>query len=331
MVGKSTIDVAPPLAPAVGVGRRDSRARLFLWARIAITIAAFVGLVYMVRMDALISAVRRIPLTALVLCVIASLVSQLCGAARFRWLLAAYGARRRLGGFEAARLQLVSFFYNTYLPGAVAGDLVRAVAVRSYFPNGGLTGSLAVSFVERVMGLAAVLVLAAVVSLVRPIAGIRGLLVISVLGVLASAAAVFGLALGPRLQRFLPGRIGKIAGELPAIRDIGAFGMALLVSLLAHVFVACGFHAVVAGLSSNATLADSLVIVPLASTAAYIPATVAGAGTRDAAFVLLYKAVGVSQADALAVSLSVFFCTLLVAALGGVANTMKPPADQGTA
>src|SRR3569623_898252 len=43
------------------------------------------------------------------------------GAERWRTLLTAYGATSRPPFHEAVRLYFVSFFYNNYLPGAVAG------------------------------------------------------------------------------------------------------------------------------------------------------------------------------------------------------------------
>jgi uncharacterized membrane protein YbhN (UPF0104 family) len=293
--------------------------------KLLVTLLVFGVLFYFVSIEELVRAVSRISGAALSLCLAASLVAQVCGGARFRWLLLAYGAEP-LPWVEAVRLQLVSLFYNTYVPGGVAGDLVRAVAVRRSFAAKGLTGALAVSFVERLIGFATVLLLAASVLIVRPIKGIGGVLAFSVLGILGTTGGIMAIAAGRRLSKYLPGRLGDLAARLPAIDDFGMLALSLLVSVFMHACVAAGFHAVMRSLTPSASLAESLVIVPLASTASYIPATIAGAGTRDAAFVFLYHQVGVSEADALAVSLSVLFCTFVVAALGGLANMFRSPA-----
>jgi uncharacterized membrane protein YbhN (UPF0104 family) len=314
----------PQLPSEPAVSKPSRRKRLWMVARAAITIALVALLIRMVSLDELVAAVRRIPLQALLLCLLACCVSQVLGGIRFRWLLSAYGASSRLPWTEAVRLQLVSLFFNTYLPGGVAGDLVRSVALRGYFDGDGLTRSFAVSFVERVMGGASVLILTAAVSVVHPLPGIHGLLLFSVLGLVVATLATLALALGRRLAPRLPARLSTIAAGLPSLENPLAFVQGLVISVLTHVCVALGFHAVISSLSERASLVESLVIVPLASTAAYIPATIAGAGTRDAAFVMLYARVGVSQADALAMSLSVLFCTFLVAALGGIAHAIGP-------
>lgn len=300
------------------------RNRLWTWVRLALTIATFWGLVHFVSLDALLEAAGRISPRALVVCSIAVFAGQLLGVVRFQLLLAAYGATHVLRFAESLRLFLVATFYNTFLPGAVAGDLVRAVAVRSCFADGGLTSSLAVGVIERITGFAGMLMLTAGFAAAHPIPGIRGLLAFSLLGLLGAALAIVGIVVGRRLAPHLPGRLGKLAAGLPSIQGKGAFLLGLLCAIATHAATALGFHVLIRSLTPAASLAESMVIVPLACSAAYIPATVAGAGTRDAAFVLLYRGVGVSAADSLAMSLAAMLITLLLAGLGGIASFVGP-------
>jgi uncharacterized membrane protein YbhN (UPF0104 family) len=303
---------------------RPRRARVWLYVRIAITLAAFALLVRYVSLDELMIAVRRIPLGALTLCILIVLIGQIGSVVRFQLLLDAYGADEKLHFLESLRLYLVATFYNTYLPGAVAGDVMRAISVRECFRNGGLTSAFAVSFAERVTGFASMLALTAGVSLVRPIPGIEGLFVFSMLGLLGAAAALGAIVVGRRAERYLPPRLASLAANLPAIRSLGSLFAAAVAALATHAATAIAFHVIIASLTAKASLAESLVIIPLAWSATYIPATIAGAGTRDAAFVLLYGRVGVEAADALAMSLAGLVCTFVVAGLGGIATFFPP-------
>lgn len=292
--------------------------------RVLITLAAFGALFHVVSVDELLEATRRIPLFALALCVLSVFVSQLLGVARSQLLLDAYGADRKLHWLEATRLFFVAGFYNTYLPGAIAGDVMRAVALRACFSTAGLTSALTVGFVERVLGVAGMLLLTAAVGLVRPIAGIPALLPFSFVGLVIAVCAVGGIVVGRRIARFLPRRLAVYAESLPSLVEPRAFVWATATAVLAQASIALGFHAIIRSLSAHASVVESLVIVPLACAAAYVPATVAGAGTRDAAFVFLYRGVGVPPADALAMSLAALFCAFLVAGVGGIASLFKP-------
>ena len=129
---------------------------------------------------------------------------------------------------------------------------------------------------------------------------------------------------GNSLNALRPGRIGSLAAGLPSIQGKGAFLLGLACAVATHASTALGFHVLIRSLTPQASLAESMIIVPLACSAAYIPATVAGAGTRDAAFVLLYRGVGVSAADSLAMSLAAMLITLLIAGLGGIASFVGP-------
>jgi hypothetical protein len=67
-----------------------------------------------------------------------------------------------------------------------------------------------------------------------------------------------------------------------------------------------------------------MVIFPLGALAAYFPLTIAGAGTRDAALVLLFARIGVARSDALATSLFLLVCNLALSAFGGLLQSREP-------
>jgi uncharacterized membrane protein YbhN (UPF0104 family) len=302
----------------------SERPRFWFYARLAATVLAFGALFQFVPLAAMLHAAARIPALAWLGCLALALLAQLFSVARFQLLLAAYGAEQLPRWREALRLFLVSSFYNTYVPGGVAGDVVRALVVRKCFPRGGLTSALAVSLVERVTGLAGMLTLVATVTAVAPLAGVEHLLPFSILGLVLAALAVASVIVARRLASRLPVRLATVARSLPRLRRPGAYALAWGAAVVTHVISALGYHTIIASLSARASMSESLVIVPIATSAQYVPATIAGAGTRDAAFVLLYERVGVEPAHALAMSLAVLLCSFVIAALGGIANLLGP-------
>jgi uncharacterized membrane protein YbhN (UPF0104 family) len=196
--------------------------------------------------------------------------------------------------------------------------VVRAVASRAAFGEGGTTGAVAVVLVERVLGLVGLLLLVGTTSLVWPLAGIQGVGVGASLGVAAGAGAVLTVALGRSLAPRLPRSLARLAERLPRIERPAPFALALGLSLVTQSIVALSGHLFVSALAPSIPLSTSAVIVPLSMATAYLPFTAGGAGAREAAFQELFSRVGVSYEDATAASLLLAAVAYVVAALGGV-------------
>lgn len=247
------------------------------------------------------------------------------GATRWRILLSAYGAPRRPPFGQLARIYLVGFFYNTYLPGGVGGDVVRGLVTRSAFgTEASPTASMTVVLVERILGLAGLLLLVSVSSIVRPLPGTEEVLPLSALVLVLAVAFIALLALGRRAR--LPGRLGRIAASLPPIVRALPFGTALSLSLVTQALVAMtGWFLMASITDGRVSVGDALVLVPLAMAAAYFPLSVGGSGVREAAFIALgTNALGMSEADALVSSLALFSTQLAVAGFGGVLQLVSP-------
>lgn len=287
------------------------------WGRIGVSVAAFIYLARIIPLAEVRSAVARLSGSWALVALLLSIGNTLVATLRWRLLLHAYGADAPPRTGALWRQYLIANFYGTFLPGGVGGDIVRAVACRDAFASGGVTASMGVVFVDRALGLAGLLIVASCAFLFSPLAGVDGVLIGAVVGVSLVAACVAALALGPRLAPHLPGVLGRLAGKLPVLRSLPSLAGALGLSFVTHSIVAATGHVLIASLT-RVTWMQSLVIVPLTGAAQYLPITVAGAGAREAAFVVLYRGVGVADADALTASLGVFACQLAVAALGGL-------------
>jgi hypothetical protein len=301
-----------------------ARHRISLAVRVLGTAAALAWVASRVDPAAVRNAAARIPLASLALAVALVFANVVAGALRWRVVLRAYGATRIARFTALVRLYLVAMFYNTYLPGAVAGDVGRAVVTRDAFADEGTTGALAVVLIERALGLLGLFALLAVGLVATPGGGQRGALWWwTVLGGAGSAALVAAVALARRLASWLPGRIGSLAGKLPVLRDYRRFAAAVGLSVATQGLVAVAGWVLLAALAPI-SLAGSLLVVPLAAATAFLPITVGGAGAREAVYVALCGSLfGMAEADALTASLGLWLSHLVVGAIGGAAQLRR--------
>jgi uncharacterized membrane protein YbhN (UPF0104 family) len=292
-----------------------SRGVLRLVARLGITACVLAFLFLRADATRVLESTRRVPPGALLLAFLTFTVGMSFGLWRWRLLFAAYGAQPLPSPSELTRWYLISMFYNL-LPGAVGGDVLRGYATRRYFPEGGSVRSISVVLVERLLGLAGLLLGLAVAGLFSALVPQR-VMQYSIIGSCVSVVMLMALARARELQRFVPRRIAGLFEALPARVGVAPLAAAVLISVVPHVLAAISGHLLIASVAPAVPWADSMVIFSLGTLAAFFPFTVAGAGARDAALVVLLARAGVAQADALACSLVLLAFHLLLALIGG--------------
>lgn len=298
------------------------RSRLLFAVKLIVTAGALAFTFSRMSLADLTSAVRRLQPSAVVVAAALTLVNLALAGLRWRILLAAYGAKESPPVAFLARAQLVGHFYNTFVPGNVTGDVVRAHATRRSFE--GPLGSSMIVVLERFFGLAGLFSLGAIGLLLRPLPGVmRADLLAGLAFATAAVIAVIPVA-GRSLGRRLPGGLGRIAAHLPAASRPGLLGVVLALAIVTHTLVALTGHVLIDSIAPQVAANESVVLVPLAMIATYVPFSVAGLGVREAAFVFLFGKVGVASADATAASLAFLAVYALVAALGGVVHLARP-------
>ncbi|MEM8605547.1 MAG: lysylphosphatidylglycerol synthase transmembrane domain-containing protein [Myxococcota bacterium] len=305
----------------------DGRRRLLRWGRIAITVGTVAYLASRVDPGEVLSAWKRLSLGSALGALAAVFLGLTLGVIRWRMLLHAYGAPRVPSFVRLGHLYLVGHFYNTYAPGGVGGDVLRGVASRRAFGESswasGTTG-VAVVFIERVLGVSALLALAAGAYLYQPLPGLEKVELWAALGLAAGVVAIGGIAIAPRLAPFLPAALEKPIAALPRLRSWTPFIGAIAASLIIHALNVVAGHAIMHSLDPSVNLIESAVAMPLIGASAFFPLTVGGAGVREAAFAALYGTVGVPEATAYAGSLSFWACQLISAGVGGIINLWVP-------
>jgi uncharacterized membrane protein YbhN (UPF0104 family) len=240
---------------------------------------------------------------------------------------------------DALRVGLVAVFYNTFLPGAVGGDLVRAYVVARDCP-GRRAAAVASVGIDRVIGLFGLILYTALVgggcwltgdprilgnpslqtavgwSAVAAIAGLGGW---AALGLIREPAAERMRGLLARVPKVGPPLAGLWRATWLYRRRRRAVALALMLTAVAQGGLVGGFDLAARTFPPSdpagvGTLAEHFVIVPLGFVAQAVIPSPGGVGAGEAAYGWLYREVlGKPAATGIAASLGVRF---LFAAIG---------------
>ncbi|HSN25583.1 MAG TPA: lysylphosphatidylglycerol synthase transmembrane domain-containing protein, partial [Kofleriaceae bacterium] len=289
------------------------------------TAAAIAYIATRIDPDQVLAAAHRISPGALAAAIALVALNVVAGAERWRQLLTAYGAATRPGLPRATRLYFISFFYNNYLPGAVAGDVVRGVVTKYVFAERGATAGLAVVLVERALGLFGVFLLLAIgVAAAGGSLETGSLWLWSGIGIAGSLALVLALPFSRKLAPVLPRPLREVAERVPALSSVTSFVLAAVYSVATQMLVALAGWILLRAVDPAVGLGASLLIVPLAAATTFLPITVGGAGAREAVYVTLGASLfHMARADALAASLALWLAHLVCGAVGGVLQIMR--------
>lgn len=234
-----------------------------------------------------------------------------CGALRWRALLALAGVKMPVG--RAIQLQSTALFFNVVIPGNVGGDVVKAVyAAREATPKNRTTVFLIV-FVERLLGLAGLVLVASSVAVLRGPAlwqnpQLRQLSVgVAILGgctILGPVLfVVFMRRAGDRLEKWTtgPSRIAKLAGQLVAAARLLSSGpknlvLALALSMAVHTMAMTFFTMVTREVTAQPVPFSSVATVfPLGILTMILPISPAGMGVGHVAFDKLFDMIGLEH------------------------------------
>jgi hypothetical protein len=231
------------------------------------------------------------------------------GSFRYQTLLRIADVHVSLG--KLFQLQMTAFFFNVVIPGNIGGDVVKALYVARDAPTEKRTTILLLAFVERLLGLAALILVGGFIVIVQPSVLSHPLLRPWAMIVLALAAAMIvgGLlalylvrALGARLDEYTsgPSKIAKLLNQLVASLRIISQGpkqiaIALGVSTLYH-FGSIGFFAVVTNalLHTDTSYASMATVVPIGLLTLLLPVSPGGIGVGHVAFQKLFETIGIT-------------------------------------
>lgn len=251
-----------------------------------------------------------------------------------RWNLLLKSQGVRMPFPRVGALYLVGQFFNAFLFGATGGDVVKAyyVATETRRQRAEVVATV---FLDRFIGMLALLLLAFVVTTARfpYLWGTRATRIVMLLnyilvaGIMATIFILFRLNLLERIPylrrhrediRVVRALSRAYAAFELCMRERGLLTRTMLLSLFNHV-AACGIAFCFGkALGSDMRFMVYLTVFPLVSILSSIPITPGGLGTRETASLLLLGAVGMGEAMAVTLSLFTYAGTLVWSLIGGV-------------
>ncbi len=255
-----------------------------------------------------------------------------------RWCVLLRIADARVSWWRALAMQSTGVFFGAVIPGAVGGDLVKALMVARDEPRQKTPAILLVGVAERLTGLVGLLMLAVFSGLVQwsRVMGAPALRRPFFVALLFAGCAVLGgvvfIFLGRRATLSTTvsdgrwGRVRRFAAKL--LESVALFGrdprrlaVAFALSFVMHGVNMCNFWLVaraVAPLSADITRIS--LVFPLGILTLVIPVAPAGLGVGHMAFETLFASVGLHDG---ATIFNVFVVGQLAASLtGGVPYVM---------
>lgn len=238
--------------------------------------------------------------------VLFNIVNILLGAYRWKILLA--GQRLFLKYSSVLQLNMIGGFFNSTLPGAVSGDIVKFFYLSEKIPGVKKTEGFMTMLMDRLVGVAGLLFIS-LACLVEVPNTSQGKALMNFTVITASCFAIFfGLILvsGNHHRRIIRavlskfpiiGKFGlKIYLAADAYKDARrSFVSTIVISMVIHSTVIATFWVAARALGFEAPLAMLFLVVPLGLITTAIPIAPGGMGVGHVAFEKLFSMVGLDR------------------------------------
>lgn len=253
------------------------------------------------------------------------------GAMQWTWLLRAAGLAAPAA--EIRRLYFVGLFFNNFLPANVGGDAYKIVILGRR--ENCTSRVFCATLLDRVLGLAALTVVAASAAVVCLAAGVDLPATAWVLAViLLLLGGIMAVLVSRRLRELLfrsmravrlvalAGRTAAVMSEFAVYRArLGWLARVFLFSICVQSLRLAVHLLVAAGLNlgpSPAQLMQLTVLIPLLALSLTLPVTINGIGLREAVSSTLLVYTGLSAHAVVAMEMTAFLVMVAFSLVGGV-------------
>lgn len=234
-------------------------------------------------------------------------------------------------------IYITGSFFNTYMPGIIGGDAVKAYYLSKELRSSGaeelrdneLSIAIASVFMDRYIGFTAILFIsmAAFPLAFAYLEGtpVRWLMPIVLLIFTGGSVVIFKFRIGERFKFLF--RVYEYFHFYSKKRD--ALLKAFIYSLILQGLNIIVVYFLSQGLSMKISFFHIVVFLPIIILISFIPISISGIGLREGAFVILLGTVGVSPEMSVALSL-VWFLSYVTASLVGLFEylRLKPVLDR---
>ncbi|MBU2677977.1 MAG: flippase-like domain-containing protein [Gammaproteobacteria bacterium] len=309
------------IAPAI------NRARLIAVAKLLLGISLIAVLLNAVDVTALLERYRSINFGYLAAVFILPHVAMLLSTIKWQLLLNTLSIRIGLGRLFS--LYMIGTFFSNFLPTMVGGDVYKSYALSR--ETGDTASVLAATFLERFIGLTALVSLLPLVLFQDAVRSAVPTLGLVVIGILASYLLLLALVASPMLDRF-----GALAPKQKIVQKVwnfvskthaciqrfggrrNALVRSFLLSLVFYIFVAGTAWSAAMSIEVQIDFLYLLAITPMVLLAAAAPISLNGLGIAEAGYVIFFQLIGVTAEDALGIALLLRMRLVVTALLGGI-------------
>lgn len=289
--------------------------------RIVISLVVLAIVIVNVGTENLLGALRAIDLRWFAIAVLIHLAGLVIRTWRWSMLIAALGTPLAFG--RLFYLYLAGTFFNTFLPTGIGGDVVKIIELS---PQRGGAQAFSTVLADRLTGILGSSLIALIVAIIDPAdvpPDVRAI-------VIAVSAAVLLASLlltqRPLLDRVftrlpfwskLPKKIITVYEALTSY-SIGAIARSTLISLPFTLTLIGTQYALALGLGVAAPIRYFALFIPMVALIQLLPISFNGLGVREGAFQVLFGAVGVGEAQAVAMSLMYYIVRVVTGLMGGL-------------
>lgn len=236
-------------------------------------------------------------------------------------------------------LNLISVFYNTFLPSQASGELVKGIRL-ARTTNQGIT-VLSSIVIDRLTNLFVGILIASIAVIFAPFLSNNRFFILIIAGLICSFS-IFGLFVSRKTLGGLTGKINllplnggwpkRLKGYLSYIynsfRGYGERPFALLrllfFSLIIQLLVTGMIFIISQGLNINVSFMNLIWVTMLVSIFQLLPVSIAGIGVREGGFVFLLGQLGIPSSSSLTLSLIIFGINILMGLVGGAIDLFHP-------
>jgi uncharacterized protein (TIRG00374 family) len=303
--------------------------------KIAVTAVLYVAVFYTIDVGKIWTRLQTAHLEWVALGVAAYAGGQWLSA--WRWWLLLRPVSLAVPYLRVVAFYFIGMFFNIFLPTIVGGDAVKAILLSR--ETGAPARATMSVFMERNVGLFALLAIATAAAFVAPPVDVRGfnLLQLTLLVFAGFIAANIVLASRPayRLVDYLVAMtpLARIRSRAASLYEAivpyrEARWRGVVVAATAQSFLFQAVVILVVFLNANALgirvpVAALAVFVPLISLAGMLPISVNGLGIREALYLLLFGRIGVPADAAVSMALLYFAVTLAASLPGGIVYALQ--------
>jgi glycosyltransferase 2 family protein len=259
-----------------------------------------------------------------------------------RWWLLLRAQGLELSFWAALRVAWIGQFFNTVLPGAASGDVVKAYYLGKAAKTP-LTQAVGSTLLDRVVGLGALVILSAGAMMFHPVSLPSGF----AWPVQCCAVAFFG---GFLYLYFIPEKwdcvrfvlkwmegvhpsLGGLTRIYATLLDVRRFPLLVafmvLLSIFDHILICYGLVLMAHTLQGTLSLWDVLCVAPIGFLVTVVPVAPVGLGTGNLAFLVLFGWLGFQKGAELYGLYA--FLQMLLSLFGGVFYVFERRAPKGEA